>query len=102
MKRFANFFAALALALAFVQPDAVAKSDKAKEKAKTDKKPGSAGQAKTDTKPKLDIPIPKGESGEGLTIPYYNERGQLQMSFKIESATRTDENHLTMQAVKIE
>ena len=70
-----------------------------------------AGDTKDSTKKKkpkkqgsgeLNIPIPVGHGAQGVHIPYYDEKGKLQMIFTIVSATRADETHLQMDAVNIE
>ena len=81
-------------------PDAKAKSkaEKSKaEKAKDDKK------EKKDSSPKtFDLPIPVGHGAEGIKLPDYNDKGQLQMFFEIGNAFRVDEDHLKMGDLKIE
>jgi hypothetical protein len=94
MKLFVSFLTAAALLLSFTSQPLMAKDDKGKKrKSKT--------QA-DENAPKFNVPIPPGHSAEGLTIPYYDDKGKLQMNFKIETASRTDNDHLQMVAVKIE
>ena len=50
----------------------------------------------------LNIPIPVGHDAQGVRIPYYDEKGKLQMFFSIIAATRVDEIHLQMKAVNID
>lgn len=69
-----------------------------KEK-KTDKKKKKKGQEKSLIE---NVPIPVGHKAEGVTLPYYDERGKLQMVFKIESATRIDDEHLQMAKALVE
>jgi hypothetical protein len=78
------------------------------EKGKNAPKGKDKGKASKEEKAKkagageLNIPIPIGHGAEGVHIPYYDEKGRLQMSFSIASATRVDEIHLKMESVQIE
>ncbi len=90
MRPFASFF--LALVLTFFHPcGAAAKSSK--------KKKGEAADPKA---PKFDVPIPVGHAAEGVTLPYFDDQGKLQMNYKIDSATRVDLGHLKMTHTLIE
>ncbi|SRR5581483_482502 len=85
---------ALAFAIAFVSAnDAMAKGGKKKK---------SKGAQTDENAPKFNIPIPVGHSAEGITLPYFDEHGKLQMNFKIESATRSDNDHLQMMQAQVE
>lgn len=93
MRRFASFFLRCALAFSLVG-NAWAKGDK-KDKKKKDK----SGEADA---PKFNIPIPVGHNAEGVTLPYFDEQGKIQMNFKIESAMRADNDHLQMAKAEVE
>ena len=69
-------------------------SEKGKDKPKAKDKKGASTE--------LNIPIPIGHDAQGVHLPYYDEKGKLQMVFFIASATRVDDIHLQMQAVNIE
>lgn len=65
--------------------------------------PGEAKKKKGDpTAPKFNIPIPVGHSAEGVNLPYFDDRGKLQMYYEIKKATRTDLNHMAMEAANIQ
>ena len=57
---------------------------------------GSDGKA-----PDLTVPIPVNHGAKGIKLPYYDEKGKLQMDFSIDSAYRSDEGHLEMKQVKM-
>jgi hypothetical protein len=57
----------------------------------------ATGVSPTPTPPKFNIPIPPGHHAHGVTIPYYDAKGKLQMFFNINSALRVDMNHLNME-----
>ncbi|MDP9292275.1 MAG: LPS export ABC transporter periplasmic protein LptC [Verrucomicrobiota bacterium] len=52
--------------------------------------------------PKFNPLIPVGHSAKGITLPYFNEAGKLQMRFKIGVANRIDIGHLQMSDVMVE
>src|SRR5438445_8569456 len=94
MKRFASQLIILLLLGAFAFPLAASeKKDKRQDKKDRDKQPVST---------ELNVPIPVGRGAEGVHIPYYDEKGKLQMDFSITSATRVDLGHLNMTTVNIE
>ncbi|MEA3188068.1 MAG: hypothetical protein QOD99_1898 [Chthoniobacter sp.] len=94
MRLFVSLFLAVAVALSGAQ-SATAKDQKKTKKAKK----GDSGEAGA---PKFNLPIPIGHSAEGVTLPYFDDRGKMQMNFKIESATRTDNDHLEMAKAEVE
>jgi len=47
-------------------------------------------------RPKFDVPIPPGHTAQGVTIPYADIHGHLQMLVSMKEADRTDEHHLAM------
>ncbi|HEX4086592.1 MAG TPA: LPS export ABC transporter periplasmic protein LptC [Chthoniobacteraceae bacterium] len=47
-------------------------------------------------KPKFDVPIPPDHGADFVKLPYFDERGRLQMYFTIEHAFRVDEGHLRL------
>jgi len=99
MKRFASLFSVLLLMGALGSPlFASDKKDKSQDKTQTKGKDKSkkAGSGE------LNIPIPTGHGAQGVRIPYYDEKGKLQMFFAISEATRVDDGHLQMHAVSIE
>ena len=57
----------------------------------------AASATPTATPPKFNVPIPPGHNAHGVTIPYYDAKGKLQMFFNIYSALRVDANHLSME-----
>ena len=70
--------------------------------AKGDKKKGGPGKKSASADAKFDVPIPIGHKAEGVVLPYFDERGKLQMNYKIEAATRSDNDHLQMTQVEVE
>ena len=44
----------------------------------------------------MNIPIPVKHDAEGVKLPYFDERGRLEMYFNIVKALRTDPGHLEM------
>jgi len=57
--------------------------------------PGSSAGA-SPTPPKFNVPIPVSHDARGVKLPYYDERGRLQMYFVIAKAYRMDLKHLEM------
>ena len=55
-----------------------------------------------DKAPELNLPIPIGHKAKGVKLPYFDQKGKLQMDFSIDSAYRIDENHLQMKLVKMQ
>jgi len=47
----------------------------------------------------LDVPIPIQHGAKGIKLPYFDGNGKLQMDFSIQSAFRTDTDHLEMKGV---
>lgn len=87
----------LAGAVAFCFPhEAAAKGDKKK------KDKGTADASAGPTPPKYDVPIPIHHKAEGVTLPYFDDKGKLQMHYKIASALRVDNDHLQMAQVQVE
>lgn len=72
------------------------------DKARETEKGKDKGKGKKSGSSELNIPIPIGHGAQGVQIPYYDEKGKLQMTFSITSATRLDDIHLKMESVKIE
>lgn len=52
--------------------------------------------------PKFNPQIPVGHSAKGITLPYFDTAGRLQMRFKIGVANRIDIGHLQMSDVMVE
>jgi len=52
--------------------------------------------------PVLNVPIPVNHGAKGIKLPYFDEKGSLQMDFSIESAFRIDTDHLQMKGVKMQ
>lgn len=63
------------------------------------KKKGATADANS---PKFNPQIPVGHNAKGITLPYFDEHGHLQMKFKIGLASRVDNEHLQMTAVHVE
>jgi len=82
--------------------DATPKPD-AKEAGGKKSKDGSDAKTDDDTPPrKMDVPVPKGHDAKGLTIPYFDNTGKLEMKFVIAVASRIDDNHLRFTDLQIE
>ena len=64
--------------------------------------PGMRGNASDETTPDLSVPIPIGHGAKGVKLPYFDEKGKLQMDFSIDSAYRIDSDHLQMTMVKMQ
>jgi hypothetical protein len=47
--------------------------------------------------PRFDLPIPPGHDAHGVTIPYFDAQGRLEMFFSIKMAFREDLDHLRME-----
>ena len=73
-----------------------------KEKRKEEQKRKQKGDAGAEKKVPDMIPIPKGHDSKGLKIPYSDEKGRLQMTFNIGTATRIDDDHVQMADLNIE
>lgn len=95
MRLFVSLTLAVVVALCVPQV-AHAKGDKKK------KEKGAAEANAGPTPPKYDVPIPIGHQAEGVTLPYYDDKGKLQMNYSIASALRVDNEHLKMAQVKVE
>ncbi len=50
---------------------------------------------------KLDIPVPINEDILGIRIPYYNEKGFLEMQLDARLARKTDEDHVALKDLKL-
>ncbi|MGA3170066.1 MAG: LPS export ABC transporter periplasmic protein LptC [Chthoniobacteraceae bacterium] len=48
------------------------------------------------TTPRFNVPIPVDHDARGVRLPYYDDRGKLQMYFIIDKAYRADDSHLDM------
>ncbi|MDB6149509.1 MAG: hypothetical protein JWQ44_957 [Chthoniobacter sp.] len=82
------------------QPKEPAKAEKKdKEKKKEDGKGKRAGSKEDE---KFSLPIPEGHDSKGLKIPYRDADGNLQMTFDIGVARRTDPDHVMMSKLIIE
>ena len=57
---------------------------------------GNGNATGSPTPVKLNIPIPIKHDANGVKLPYFDDRGRLQMYFNIESALRVDADHLEM------
>jgi hypothetical protein len=71
-------------------------SSKKKQK-KDEKKDAAASTKRADM-----VPIAKGHDSKGLRIPYYDDRGKLQMTFNIGVASRIDDDHVEMSELEVE
>jgi len=101
MKRFASLITTVLLLGALGAP-LIASEKKDKDQDKTQAKGKEKSKDKKAASGALNIPIPTGHGAQGVHIPYYDEKGKLQMFFSIVEATRVDDIHLQMQAVNIE
>ena len=52
--------------------------------------------ASASPKPKFDVPIPPDHGADYVKLPYFDERGRIQMYFNIQHAFREDLNHLQL------
>jgi len=86
-----NWRVAASLLLAVLLAGSVAAWGNDGKKAK-----GVPGASVSPTPPKLNIPIPVSHDAKGVKLPYYDERGKLQMYFNIARAYRQDLKHLEM------
>lgn len=79
------------------------KADKKKDDKKKDarKKPDD-GNPEAANGGKLSLPLVKDHDSFGLKIPYYDEKGNLQMIYTIGVATRIDDDNVRMKEVKVE
>jgi hypothetical protein len=68
-----------------------------KKQADTDATPANAAASPTPTPPKFTVPIPVGHDAEGFRMPYFDNRGRLEMYFNIKKAVRADLNHLNLE-----
>jgi hypothetical protein len=59
-------------------------------------KPKASPAGSASPGPKFNIPIPVSHDARGVKLPYYDERGRLQMYFNIAKAYRADLKHLEM------
>ena len=50
----------------------------------------------------LNLPIPVLHGAKGVKLPYFDQKGKLQMDFSIDSAYRIDLGHLEMKGVKMQ
>lgn len=53
------------------------------------------------TPPRFNVPIPLGHDAKGITLPYFDKLGKLQMDFSIGTASRVDNDHLEMKFVHV-
>jgi hypothetical protein len=60
------------------------------------KKPDASDSPGASPTPKFNVPIPVKHSATGVKLPYFDEKGRLQMFFTISMAFRTDIGHLTL------
>jgi len=100
MKRFARLFT-LFLLLGVITTPLLASDKKAKDQDKSQSKGRDKSKDKKGSG-ELNVPIPINHNAEGVRIPYYDEKGKLQMFFSIVEAKRVDEIHLEMKAVNID
>jgi lipopolysaccharide export system protein LptC len=66
------------------------------------KKKKKAAATADENAPKFNPQIPVGHSAKGITLPYFDDHGKLQMKFKIQIANRIDNEHLEMSSVHVE
>jgi hypothetical protein len=70
---------------------------KKKQKKDEKKEAVAAASRRTDM-----VPIAKGHDSKGLRIPYYDDKGKLQMTFNIGVASRIDDDHVEMSELEVE
>ncbi len=63
----------------------------------TDYSDSTAKASPTPPPPKFNPPIPIDHNAEGVNLPYWDKKGNLQMFFTIEKAIRADLGHLNME-----
>jgi len=51
---------------------------------------------------RLDVPVPEGVPIKGITIPHYNDTGELAMKFEAEEARRVSDNLIEMDELRIQ
>lgn len=83
------------------------KSDKAGEQKTEPKlseatKPLSTPPPATKPLPKLSLPLVRGQTSKGVTIPYNDGSGAKTMNFRIGAATPVDDDHIQMKDLTIE
>jgi len=61
-----------------------------------DASPAAGASASPSPPPKFNVPIPLHHNAQGVKLPYFDNRGKLQMYFSIAMATRVDMDHLDM------
>jgi hypothetical protein len=61
------------------------------------KRSPAPGASVSPTPPKFNVPIPVGHGAVGVKLPYFDQRGKLQMFFNIAKAYRADLKHLQME-----
>lgn len=52
--------------------------------------------------PLINVPIPAGQSAQGVRFPYFDDSGKLKMFFNVDVMLRKDNGHLQMTNAKIE
>jgi hypothetical protein len=87
--------AAFALAAVLLAGGPLAYGGKSDANASPSPADGSASPSPTPNR--LNIPIPVSHDAKGVRLPYFDERGRLQMYFNIKKALRTDLGHLAME-----
>jgi hypothetical protein len=90
------FRAAALLLCAFLALLTLIPSARARRKSTDDFDYDDARASPTPTPPKFNIPIPVGHDAEGVNLPYFDNRGRLQMYFVIARAFREDLYHLDL------
>jgi len=73
----------------------IASGNDGKKKGAADVSP-SPGASGSPAAPKFNVPIPPGHGALKVQLPYFDERGRLQMFFNIAKAYRVDMDHLEM------
>lgn len=107
LRKSLTLVAVLAVGVSFIaatkeeKPKATEKTAKAKDAGKKKGKT-EATPAPEDKSAKMSVPLPVGHDAKGLTIPYRDGDGKLQMRFVMELGKRIDPDHLAMTKLLIE
>ena len=102
MKSFARFFSAISAALLAMLIASYPGTAAAKSKDSSKNKSSDNASANQQPTPTFNVPIPIDHDAHGIRLPYFDSNGKLQMFFTIDSARRTDNNHLQMNGAAIQ
>lgn len=86
---------ALILMTALVAGGSLARAGK--KEGPMDSSGAATSASPTPTPPKFNVPIPVNHDAHGVTIPYFDDKGKLQMFFSIKKAIRVDLGHLALE-----